>query len=138
MAKAEKAKDKSKKNKPEIYKNYIGGEWVKSSSGEYFENLNPADTSDVVGRFPRSTKEDVDAAVAAAKDAATKWRRTPAPKRAARRSTVTPALLTEIRRRMEGATWGTRGAAARAIGRDLGLSAAYVQQLASGTKRPAC
>lgn len=81
MAKAKEAKN-SKKNKTQTYKNYIGGEWVKSASGEYFENLNPADTSDVVGRFPRSTKEDVDAAVAAAKDAATKWRRTPAPKRA--------------------------------------------------------
>ena len=81
MAKAKEAKN-SNKTKTQTYKNYIGGEWVKSASNEYFENLNPADTSDVVGRFPKSTKEDVDQAVAAAKDAATKWRRTPAPKRA--------------------------------------------------------
>ncbi len=81
MAKAKEAKN-SNKTKIQTYKNYIGGEWVKSASGEYFENLNPADTTDVVGRFPKSTKEDVDAAVAAAKNAATKWRRTPAPKRA--------------------------------------------------------
>ena len=78
MAKAKEAK----KNKIQTYKNYIGGEWVKSASGEYFDNLNPADTNDVVGRFPRSTTEDVDKAVEAAKSAATKWRRTPAPKRA--------------------------------------------------------
>ena len=71
-----------KKNKTQTYKNYINGEWVKSASGEYFDNLNPADTSDVVGQFPKSTAEDVDKAVEAAKDAATKWRRTPAPKRA--------------------------------------------------------
>ncbi|MGI8884606.1 MAG: aldehyde dehydrogenase family protein [Pyrinomonadaceae bacterium] len=84
MAKAEKAKKSNKENKDktEKYYNYIGGEWVKSASGEYFENLNPADTSDVVGRFPKSTAEDVDRAVEAAKNAATKWRRTPAPKRA--------------------------------------------------------
>lgn len=80
MAKAKQKKDS--KTKVETYKNYIGGEWVKSSSGEYFENLNPADTSEVVGRFPKSNAEDVNAAVAAAKDAATRWRRTPAPKRA--------------------------------------------------------
>ena len=43
-----------------VMKNYIGGEWVPSVSGEKFENLNPADTRDVVGRFARSTKEDVD------------------------------------------------------------------------------
>ena len=85
MAKAEKAKDKSKKStksKTKTYYNYIGGEWVKPASGEWFENLNPANTSDVVGRFPASNEEDVNEAVEAAKNAATKWRRTPAPKRA--------------------------------------------------------
>lgn len=64
------------------FHNYIGGEWVKGSSGEWFDNVNPADTSDIVGRFPRSNAEDVNAAVTAAKDAAARWRRTPAPKRA--------------------------------------------------------
>ncbi|MCA1626202.1 MAG: aldehyde dehydrogenase family protein, partial [Acidobacteria bacterium] len=53
-----------------------------SASGEYFENINPADTSDVVGRFPLSNEEDVNRAVEAAKSAATRWRKTPAPKRA--------------------------------------------------------
>jgi alpha-ketoglutaric semialdehyde dehydrogenase len=64
------------------YKNYIGGEWVKSSSNDWFDNVNPADTTDVIGRFPASNAEDVNAAVAAAAEAATRWRRTPAPKRA--------------------------------------------------------
>jgi aldehyde dehydrogenase (NAD+) len=64
------------------YYNYIGGEWVASVSNEWFDNVNPADRSDIVGRFPKSVKEDVDRAVAAAKETATKWRRTPAPKRA--------------------------------------------------------
>ena len=64
------------------FKNYINGEWVKPSSGEWFDNVNPADTTDIVGRFPESNAEDVGAAVEAAKNAATRWRRTPAPKRA--------------------------------------------------------
>ncbi len=64
------------------YKNYIGGEWVASASGEWFDNVNPADTTDVIGRFPASNADDVNAAVEAAKNAATRWRRTPAPKRA--------------------------------------------------------
>src|SRR5688500_50445 len=81
MAKAEKAK--SKKTLAKTYYNYIGGEWIKSASGEWFENLNPADTGDVVGRFPASNEEDVNRAVEAARDAAAKWRRTPAPRRAA-------------------------------------------------------
>lgn len=64
------------------YHNYIGGQWVKSVSGEWFDNVNPADTGDIVGRFPASNADDVNAAVEAAKEAATRWRRTPAPKRA--------------------------------------------------------
>jgi acyl-CoA reductase-like NAD-dependent aldehyde dehydrogenase len=42
-----------------IYKNLIGGEWVESRSGKSFENQNPANSKDVVGVFPRSTKDDV-------------------------------------------------------------------------------
>src|ERR1041384_4324793 len=64
------------------YQNYINGEWVASESGEMFENINPADTRDVVGRFPLSTKEDIYAAVNAAQGAFDRWRNTPAPKRA--------------------------------------------------------
>jgi len=83
MAKAKQAKEKrSAKSSVTKYHNYIGGEWVRSSSGEWFDNVNPADTSDIVGRFPASNEDDVNAAVAAAKNAATRWRRTPAPKRA--------------------------------------------------------
>jgi alpha-ketoglutaric semialdehyde dehydrogenase len=64
------------------YANYIGGEWTASASGEYFENVNPADTRDVVGRFPVSTAEDVSRAVEAARSAARLWAHTPAPRRA--------------------------------------------------------
>ena len=65
-----------------IYKNLVDGEWVESLTGQTFENQNPADTQDVVGIFQRSGKEDVDAAVAAAKRAFEKWRLVPAPRRA--------------------------------------------------------
>jgi alpha-ketoglutaric semialdehyde dehydrogenase len=64
------------------YPNYIGGEWVASRSGEWFDNENPADVREIVGRFPVSGAEDVEAAVRAAKGAADRWRRLPAPRRA--------------------------------------------------------
>lgn len=84
MAKESKTKKPAKavKTSKKTYHNYINGEWVKSSSGEWFDNVNPADTTDIVGRFPKSNADDVNAAVSAAKNAADKWRRTPAPKRA--------------------------------------------------------
>ncbi len=63
------------------YRNYIGGEWVESESGERFESLSPADGGQI-GSFPRSTVGDTDRAVAAALDAYQSWRLYPAPKRA--------------------------------------------------------
>ena len=68
--------------KTKVFKNFIDGEWVDASTGETFENRNPADTRDLVGIFQKSAKADVDAAVAAAKRAFTKWRLVPAPRRA--------------------------------------------------------
>ncbi len=64
------------------YQNYIGGKWVASESGEMFEDINPADTRDIIGRFPLSTRDDVNAAVNAAQEAFDRWRHTPAPRRA--------------------------------------------------------
>ncbi len=65
----------------ESYKNYIGGEWVDARSGGTFVSTSPADPSDVLGEFPRSGPEDVNAAVEAADRAFQEWSRTPAPKR---------------------------------------------------------
>ena len=67
--------------KPTVYKNYIDGKWVASATGKTFENVNPADTSEIVGIFQDSDERDVNAAVAAAKEAYRKWRLVPAPKR---------------------------------------------------------
>jgi acyl-CoA reductase-like NAD-dependent aldehyde dehydrogenase len=65
-----------------VYKNFIDGEWVEASTGQTFEDRNPADTRDVVGIFQRSGQADVDAAIAAAKQAFVRWRLIPAPRRA--------------------------------------------------------
>jgi alpha-ketoglutaric semialdehyde dehydrogenase len=64
-----------------VYKNYIGGEWLDSRSGQTFENRNPANTDDLIGIFQKSTPDDVNEAVKAAKEAYKKWRLVPAPKR---------------------------------------------------------
>ena len=63
------------------YQNFINGQWVDARSGETFENRNPANWDEIVGIFPKSGKEDVDAAVAAARKAFDKWKAVPAPQR---------------------------------------------------------
>jgi acyl-CoA reductase-like NAD-dependent aldehyde dehydrogenase len=65
----------------EVYKNFIDGEWVKSASGRTFENVNPANTHELIGIFQKSNQQDIDNAIAAAKAAYKKWRVTPPPKR---------------------------------------------------------
>ncbi len=66
---------------PKIYKNFIDGEWVESVTGQAFENINPANRHELVGMFQKSNAQDVDNAVAAAKEAYKSWRLMPAPKR---------------------------------------------------------
>jgi aldehyde dehydrogenase (NAD+) len=66
---------------PETFLNYIGGRWVPARSGRTFFNTNPA-SGEMLGEYPSSGPEDVDAAVEAARSAYRGWRRTPAPKRA--------------------------------------------------------
>src|SRR5438128_1447567 len=61
--------------------NYIGGRWVPAASGRTFENRNPANTDELIGRFADSDPEDVERAVSAAREAFPRWRDTPAPKR---------------------------------------------------------
>jgi aldehyde dehydrogenase (NAD+) len=63
------------------FQNFIAGAWSAPASGEYFENRNPADTRDLIGRFPLSNAADVDRAVASAQRGFESWRRTPAPAR---------------------------------------------------------
>ncbi|HVP70109.1 MAG TPA: aldehyde dehydrogenase family protein, partial [Gemmatimonadaceae bacterium] len=63
------------------FKNFIAGQWVEPTTGEYFDDINPADTRDVVGQFPKSGKADVQRAVESAKKGFALWKRTPAPAR---------------------------------------------------------
>jgi aldehyde dehydrogenase (NAD+) len=63
------------------YQNFINGKWVDAKSGQVFENRNPANWTELLGTFPKSSKEDVEDAVKAAKKAFDTWRLVPAPKR---------------------------------------------------------
>lgn len=53
--------------------NYINGEWVAPSSDQYYDVINPADRSDVIGQFPLSSSQDTDKAVACAHEAFQSW-----------------------------------------------------------------
>ena len=54
----------------------VGGAWTDAASGETMDVINPA-TEEVIAEVPRCDAEDVDRAVAAAKEAYASWRAHP-------------------------------------------------------------
>jgi alpha-ketoglutaric semialdehyde dehydrogenase len=56
---------------PDLFKNYINGEWV--SGSKTFENRNPANTDELVGNFAKGTAQDIDDAASAAAAALPAW-----------------------------------------------------------------
>lgn len=64
-----------------VLKNFINGEWVDANTDKFEVVPNPA-TGEELARTPISTREDVDNAVQAAKEAFKVWSKTPVPKRA--------------------------------------------------------
>ncbi|WP_148294605.1 aldehyde dehydrogenase family protein, partial [Halarchaeum acidiphilum] len=105
----------------DTYENYVGGEWTDSSTGETFENRNPADPDDVIGTFPDSAGEDAETAVAAANDAAAEWAAMPGPERGSILREAAKILddrydeLVELLVREEGKTPAEAGEVQRAI-----------------------
>src|SRR5947199_3125327 len=63
--------------------NYVGGAWTPAGSGRTYEKHNPAHPSELVGEFPASGEEDVNAAVEAAAAAFPGWSGMPAAGRGA-------------------------------------------------------
>ncbi|WP_087972370.1 CoA-acylating methylmalonate-semialdehyde dehydrogenase [Oceanobacillus rekensis] len=64
-----------------VMQNFIGGEWVAALSGETVTVPNPA-TGETIAKVTLSGKEDVDLAVAAAREAYPEWSAVPVPNRA--------------------------------------------------------
>ena len=90
------------------FRNFIGGKWAAPLSGKYLENRNPADTSEVIGKFPDSGRRDLAAAVRSAQEGFQSWKRVPAPARG------------DILRRVGDLLAQRKEAIARAMTREMG------------------
>ena len=66
---------------PEVFRNYVAGQWVECKSHKTFPNINPADTDEVVGLFQASGPADVQEACDVAAKAQPGWAALPAPRR---------------------------------------------------------
>lgn len=62
-------------------RNFINGKWLDNTDNR-LQSINPASKNEIVATFPRSTHEDVNSSVMAARNAYKNWRHCPAPARA--------------------------------------------------------
>ena len=106
----------------QTYRNFINGQWVESASQKTTDNVNPADTDDIIGTIRLATREEARGAVEAAAEAFRAWRSTPAPARgrivarAARIMEESKEELASLLTREEGKTVGeARGELQRSI-----------------------
>jgi aldehyde dehydrogenase (NAD+) len=67
----------------QTFQNFIAGEWVRSSSGETFDRVNPANFEEKVARYQMSDPGDVQLALDAAQKAQPAWASIPDPQRGA-------------------------------------------------------
>ena len=65
----------------QIYRNFIAGKWIESTSSKAATNINPANTGETLGTIKQATRGEARAAVEAAIEAFPGWRSTPAPAR---------------------------------------------------------
>lgn len=81
---------------PERFQNLINGIWQDSGTAQVFENINPADTRDVVGLFQASNAQDARRAIEAASAAFAAWKKTPITRRAAILNAASQYLETNV------------------------------------------
>src|SRR3989441_3448698 len=106
----------------DTYRNFIAGKWTESSSPKTVNNVNPANTDDIIGTVRQATRAEARTAVEAASEAFHSWRSTPAPARgkivakAARLLEEAKEELAQILTREEGKTISeSRGELQRSI-----------------------
>jgi len=105
-----------------IFRSFVNGEWLESRSKKTAQNINPANTTDVIGTIELASREEARRAVESAYDAFRGWKATPAPARgkfigrAARLMEDRKEELAAAITREEGKTIGeARGEVQRAI-----------------------
>jgi aldehyde dehydrogenase (NAD+) len=66
---------------PDVYRNYVAGQWVECKMRKTFPNVNPANTNETVGLFQASGPDDIEEACDAAAKAQPSWAALAAPLR---------------------------------------------------------
>ena len=112
------------------YENFIGGEWVKPTKGQYFEAITPV-TGRAFCEVARSTEEDIEIALNAAHGAKAAWGRTSVTERAAVLNKIADRLEENLTKLAVAETWDNGKAVRETLAADLPLTIDHFRYFAS-------
>ncbi|MGE8362870.1 acetaldehyde dehydrogenase ExaC [Pseudomonas sp.] len=111
------------------YGNYINGEFVAPTKGEYFTNTSPVDAS-VIGEFPRSGSDDIERALDAAHAAADAWGKTAVQDRALILLKIADRIEANLEQLAIAETWDNGKAVRETLNADVPLAADHFRYFA--------
>jgi len=112
------------------YENYIGGQWVAPSGGQYFDNVTPV-TGKVFCEVPRSTAEDIDRALDAAHAAKVAWGKTSPGERANVLNRIADRIEQNLPMLATAETWDNGKPIRETMAADLPLAVDHFRYFAS-------
>jgi len=114
----------------EKYENYIGGQWVAPTSGEYFEDISPVDGRPMT-MIPRSNAADVELALDAAHEAAPAWGKTSIAERSAVLMNIADRIEKNLEMLAQVETWDNGKSIRETMAADLPLAIDHFRYFAS-------
>jgi aldehyde dehydrogenase len=115
------------------YENFIGGDWRAPIKGNYAVDLAPA-TGLPIAEFARSTVEDIDLAVAAAKSAFTAWSATTTPDRASVLNAIADRLEAHFEQIAVLESWENGKPVRETLGADIPLAIDHFRYFAAAIR----
>ena len=112
------------------YENFIGGEWVAPSKGQYFEAITPV-TGRAFCEVARSTSEDIEKALDAAHGAREAWGRTSVGERAAILNRIADRIEENLEKLAVAEAWDNGKAVRETLAADLPLTVDHFRYFAS-------
>ncbi|MEM6274138.1 MAG: aldehyde dehydrogenase family protein [Myxococcota bacterium] len=111
------------------YGNFIGGEFVPPTKGNYFENISPV-TGRAFCEIPRSTEEDIEKALDAAHGAAGAWGKTSPTERAIILNKMADRLEENLERFAVAESWDNGKAVRETLAADMPLAIDHLRYFA--------
>jgi aldehyde dehydrogenase len=114
----------------EKYENYIGGQWVAPTNGEYFEDISPVNGKPMT-MIPRSNAADIELALDAAHEAAPAWGKTSVAERSAVLMKIADRIEENLEMLAQVETWDNGKSIRETMAADLPLAIDHFRYFAS-------